>query len=262
MQLRQLEVYNARSALWDALESLEMAAETEGSAPSLEVELKRLQVANAQAALDGALERLEMATMVAPYAGTITSVNVEAGQEVTAKQVVIELVDPSVVEVSAILDEIDVSQVKPGQSVSIYLDALPDLGLYGEVSSISTVAKAQSGVVTYPVTIKVNVPSGIQLREGMSATASIVVEEATNVLLIPNQAISGSFDNPVVNVMVNEEVYERSVELGLSDGLWTEVLTGLEATDVVVVQVTSTGTSTPSFGGMMMPGMGGFSRPR
>ena len=258
VELRQLELAGARAALRDALASLDTNAEPQGTVGSLEVELVRLQVSSAQAALDKAMENLEMATMVAPFGGTVTSVNAEAGQEVTAKQVVIELVDPSVVNVSAILDEIDVAQVKRGQRVSVYLDALPEIELSGEVSSISTVAKTQSGVVTYPITIKVDVPAGVQLMEGMSAVATIVVQQVNNALLVPNQAISGSFDNPVVNVMVNEEIRQRAITLGLSDGLWTEVITGLEATDMVVVQVAAAGTTQQSLGGMMAPGMGGF----
>ena len=254
-----LEVEQKQKQLAVAEASLSKAegdlSEILGSVDSLEVELKQLEVASAQAALDEARERLEMATIVVPFAGIVTSVNIEAGESVNANQVVIELEDRSVVEVSAILDEIDVAQVKPGQGVSVYLDALPDLDLTGEVSTISAVARAQSGVVTYPVTIKLTVPSGVQLMEGMSATATIVVEEANNVLLIPDQAIWGSFDNPMVNVMVNEEITPRAVELGISDGYYTEVVDGLQEGDMVVVEVAATSTQ-QRFPGGMMPRIG------
>ncbi|HUV43663.1 MAG TPA: efflux RND transporter periplasmic adaptor subunit [Dehalococcoidales bacterium] len=230
---------------------------------SLQVELKQIEVASAQTSLDKAIERLEAATMVAPFDGIVVAVNVEAGQNVSASQNVMEIVDPSVVDLNAILDEIDISLVKQGQRATISLDALSDIELTGEVYSISTTARVQSGVVTYPMTIRLTVPDGLQLREGMSATASIIVEQADNVLLVPNQAISGSFDNPVVNVMVNEETRQRVVTLGISDGLWTEVIAGLDATDIVVVQITNTGTTQFDFGGgMMIPGMGGFGRMR
>jgi HlyD family secretion protein len=244
-----LDVEQKQKQLEVAQANLQQAEE------NLEGELRQLELAEAQAALDEATEKLEMATIVAPFSGVVTSVNVKAGGSVTASQIVIEVQDTSTVEVSAILDEIDVSQVERGQAVSIYLDALPDTELTGEVSYIATSAQTQSGVVTYPVTIRVDVPSGIQLREGMSATASIVVESAVNVLIIPTQAISGSTSNPVVSVMVDDEIQQREVTLGISDGSWTEVTGGLQETDLVVLTY-STSSTTTSTGSQSIPGGG------
>ena len=102
--------------------------------------------------------------------------------------------------------------------------------------------------------------------ENMSATASIAVQAASNVLLIPNQAIAGSFSNPMVRVMVNGQPEERAVRLGTTDYMWTEVVEGLQEGDVVLVEAAS-GTSAGlgeaigrmmrGFGGGMIPGSGG-----
>ena len=260
VEQKQKQLALAQANLTKAEDAL---AEIQGGADSLDVELKRLAVAEAQAALDNAETLLEAANMVAPFDGVVTSVDVEVGDGVAANKVVIELVDPSVIDVSAILDEIDVAQVEQGQSASIYLDALPDLDLTGEVSTISASAQTQSGVVTYPVTIRVDVPSGVQLKEGMSATANIVVEAAYNVLIIPTQAISGSTANPTVSVMVGDEIQQKSVTLGISDGSWAEVTGGLQETDVVVMTYSSASSSSSSTtstnrqnfqGGGMIPG--------
>jgi HlyD family secretion protein len=245
-----LEVEQKQKQLKVAQANLQQAEE------NLEGELRQLELAEAQAALDEATEKLEMATMVAPFGGVVTAVNVKTGETVTANQTVIKVQDTSTVEVSAILDEIDVSQVERGQAVSIYLDALPDLELTGEVSYIATSAQTQSGVVTYPVTIRVDVPSGVQLREGMSATASIVVESAVNVLIVPTQAISGTTSNPVVSVMVDDEVQQREVTLGISDGSWTEVTGGLQETDLVVLTYSASSSTTTSTSSQSMPGGG------
>jgi HlyD family secretion protein len=258
VEQKQKQLALAQANLTKAEDEL---AEIQAGANSLEVELRQLEVAEAQSALDEAMAQLEAATMVAPFDGTVTSVEAEAGEEVTASKVVIELVDSSVVEVSAILDEIDVDQVEVGQSASIYMDALPDLDLTGEVSAISASAQSQSGVVTYPVRIRIDVPSGVRLREGMSATANIVVEAAYDVLIIPTQAISGSGNNTVASVMVGDEIQQKSVTLGMSDGSWTEVTGGLQETDMVVLtystSTTTTSTTSSGFpGGGMMPGGG------
>ncbi len=257
-QRKQLAV--AEASLAEAEDDLAELLEEEDAIEidDLEVALRQAAVASAQVTLDEATQRLEMATMVAPVGGVVSSVTIEEGEEVAPDKVVMVVVDHSVVEVSAVLDEIDVSQVIEGQRVSVTLDALPNQTLAGEVSSISTVARVQSGVVTYPFTVAIDLPAGVQLREGMSATASVVIEEAAGVLLIPSQAIGGSFTAPVVSVMINEEMEQRAVTLGISDGYWTEVLAGLQESDTVVVAATASGTSFPGMPGGFGGGFGGF----
>jgi hypothetical protein len=80
----------------------------------------------------------------------------------------------------------------------------------------------------------------------MSATAEIIGERRDDVLLIPNRAIRGSFEAPVVVVVADGQVEERQVALGLSDGINSEVLSGLkEGERVVTAPVTQ-----PGAGGM------------
>ena len=249
---------NADKAVADTQDSLTAAEQAlSNTGPgSLALELKQQQAASAQAALDKALASLGNTTMTAPFDGIVAAVNIEAGQTVSAGTVVIEIVDPSGVEVSTTVDEIDVSQVQVGQKVTISLDALPNEEFSGVVSSISLIGNSQSGVVSYPVTIKLTVPSGVQLRERMSATATITTQEVDNVLLVPATAISGGSTNPTVTVMVNGVPEVRAVRVGQSNGTSTEVVSGLNAGDeVVVTSTTSSSSSSGSQGGF--PG-GGF----
>ena len=255
---------NADTAVANAQDNLTAAEQAlANTGPgSLALELKQQQVASAQAALDEALATPGNATMVAPFDGIVSAVNIVAGQTVSAGTVAIEIVDPSVVEVSATVDEIDVPQVQVGQKVTISLDALPNDEFSGVVSSISLIGNSQSGVVSYPVTINVTLPSGVQLRQGMSATATITTQEVDNVLLVPATAISGSSStNPTVTVMVNGVPEVRAVKVGQSNGTSTQVVSGLNAGDEVVVTSTSTSTSSTSSstsrGGLGIGGFGG-----
>jgi RND family efflux transporter MFP subunit len=224
--------------------------------------------------LDNALEQLGLAKegypVVAPFDGVVAEVDVAPGDEVNANTVVLKLVDPSVIEVSATVDEVDVSQVQQGQEAIVTLDAISDLELSGNVSSISSFASSQSGVVSYSVTITVtSIPSGVELREGMSATATITNKLATNVLLVPTKAISGSSSaNPTVTVMVNGTSEVRSVKLGAINDTSTEIVSGLSAGDMVVVTSSTSSSSSSSSssgtqggftggGGIDIPG-GGF----
>jgi RND family efflux transporter MFP subunit len=254
---------NADKAVVDAQYNLANAEDALANmkVDTLDVELKQAQVTSAQTALDEALARLKNTTVVAPFDGVVSAVNVEAGDTVNAGTVIIKIVDPSDIEVSAIVDEIDVAQVQVGQKATVTLDAYSDLELSGVVSSISSFANSQSGVVSYPVTIKLTIPSGVQLREGMSATATITVQEVDNVLLVPTKAISGKNSaNPTVVVMVNGTSEVRSVKLGASNGTSTEVVSGLNAGDMVVVTSTSSTSSSSSSigsqGGFVVGGFG------
>jgi multidrug efflux pump subunit AcrA (membrane-fusion protein) len=114
--------------------------------------------------------------------------------------------------------------------------------------------------VSYPVTIKLTVPSGVQLRQGMSATATVTTQEVDNVLLVPVAAVSGSStNNPSVTVMVNGVPEVRAVKVGESNDQYTQILSGLSAGDEVVVAYTSSSSSSSSSssGGIGIGGFGG-----
>jgi RND family efflux transporter MFP subunit len=201
----------------------------------LDVANKEADVASAQAALDTALQRLNGATLKAPTAGVVSLVNVEAGRIINANTTIVEVVDPSTVELNGVVDEIDVLFVRVGASASVTMDALQDQTLEGTVSSVASAPQSQQGVVSYPITIELQVPVWLDLREGLSATARIVIREETNVLRVPLQALYGTFDQPVVKVMSNGLTEERPVILGNSDDYWVAVRQGLAEGDHVVM---------------------------
>ena len=235
-----LEVETKRKQVGVAQASLDKAeeelAELKGSVDLLDVALWEASVTSAQLALDTALQRLEGATLKAPMAAVVSLVNVEAGQQVNPNTVVVEIVDPSIIEVDGIVDEIDVLFVREGAQAEVTMDALPGEVLDGVVSAIASAAQNQQGVVSYPIRIQVQVPEGVQLREGLSATASIVIREDNDVLLVPNQAIYGTFEQPLVRVMRNGRLDARIVVLGNSDDFWTVVTAGLQEGDQVVIE--------------------------
>ena len=78
----------------------------------------------------------------------------------------------------------------------------------------------------------------------MSATAEVIIERRDNVLVIPNRAIQGSVGNPTVTVAANGKPEQRQITLGLSDGVNTEVLSGLEEGERVELPTSQTQTQT------------------
>jgi len=211
------------------------AAQLQLDASELQLEAVELQLAAAEQAIPEAEKQLQWAIITAPFAGTISSVDVDEGDTVLATQIIMQLIDLTSLELEAEVDEIDVAEVEPGQRVIIEVDALPTLQLEGEVVSISLLPEVEAGVVLYRVKIGFDVSPDLGLRVGMSATADIVIDERNNVLLVLSRAIQrDSQGNPMVEVMVDEQIEERAVVTGISDGFETEIIDGLNEGEVVL----------------------------
>ena len=244
-----------------ALESLadaEATLEEYNAVDQLDIELKQAEVVAAQATLETATADLESATLRAPFDGIVVVVNIESGEQVNANTEAIEIADPSVVEVSGSVDEIDVLFLQEGARAAVNLEALGTQALLGTVSSIATIGTSQQGVVTYPVTIRVESSANNQLPEGLSATAQVVIREQTDSLLIPLQALYGSVQSPIVRVVNGENITERQVSLGISDDFWIVVEDGLAEGEFISMEVV--GSSTSQFGGIgaTFRAVGGF----
>ena len=206
------------------------------------------RVASAQRALDDAISRLEDSTLRSPITGLVTLVNVEGGDEVQASTTIVEVVDTTVVEIDGIVDEIDVLLVREGVPVQVTFDALPGQSFEGVIAEIAPAAQGQQGVVTYPISIQVEVPAELQLREGLTAVANIVLSQESNVLLVPQQALYGSFADPVVRVMTPVGIEERRVLLGNTDDFWVAVREGVQEGDQVVMESAAVSTTGSNFG--------------
>ena len=200
-------------------------------------ETAKLNLEIAELSLESAELNLEKAVIVAPFDGVVADISITEGKEISTATLAtpaISLVDTSEIEMPGFIDEIDIAMVQPGQEANILLDALPDEEVKGEVAFISPVGTIRAGVVSYGTTITLENPAG-ELRDGMSATAEVIIERRDDVLMIPNRAIRGTLENPKVLVLVDEQEEEREITLGLTDGINTEVLSGLEEEEKVVL---------------------------
>jgi RND family efflux transporter MFP subunit len=203
----------------------------------LSVKLAELQADEARAALDLAKLELDKATITAPFDGVIADIYIHVGQHVstmTHTSPAIYLVDPSQMEMNGDVDESDISWVMQGQEAIVTPDALPHKQLKGEVTFISPTGKVWEDEVSYETIIALENVSE-ELRDGMSAAAEIIIERRDNVLLIPSRAIQRAPGNPWVEVVTNNETKRITVALGLSDGVHTEVLSGLQEGEEVVL---------------------------
>ncbi|MFC2056879.1 efflux RND transporter periplasmic adaptor subunit [Chloroflexota bacterium] len=354
----------------DRLEAMSAGFDTEEIAiKKLQVELAQgrledaqMAIVDAEKALSDAQEDLDEAKgkspiITAPFAGFITMVNVEGGDDIMTGTVAVQLADPAEFEADIMVSEMDILQVKLGGEALVGVDAMQGLSLPAEVTHISPTATIQQGVVNYTVKVELQsseaaaqerqearqevseniteqiqqgelpdhlkqaiaegrnsqerteetrgrrqsgeissggrsqgqtsttqesgrgqtsptqesgqrpttISESSQLREGLTVTVSIIVDSRTNVLIVPNSAITTQRRQTYVNVVLPDgSIEERAIEIGITDYQFTEATEGLSEGEQVVISLgstTTTSTTQQRQDGqrMYIPGMG---RPR
>jgi HlyD family secretion protein len=145
-----------------------------------------------QGSLDNARVTLERCTIYSPVDGVVISRNVDIGQTVAASMsapVLFQIAnDLTQMQIDANVSEADIGTVDEGQKVTFTVDAFPDRKFVGKVRQIRNSPTTVQNVVTYDAVIDVNNPDK-KLRPGMTANASIITAQQTNVLKIPNAAL-------------------------------------------------------------------------
>ncbi len=168
------------------------------------------------------------------------------------------------VVVSINVDELDISSISVGQTATITMDALEDEEFEGTITSVSsTASSSSSSSVKYPVEITLEKTDDMIL--GMSASATIYVEEAENAVLIPVSALQEKGNTTFVYTEVDEDGNlsgEVEVETGLSDSSQVEITSGLSEGDTVYyTKSESTDSDSNSMEDMMGGGQGGGEMP-
>ena len=281
--------YDFSRAASGSVDAKEVTAKEMGvEVAKLQLEDAQISIADVQQDLEDTQEALEEAKskspiITAPFNGFITRVDVSGGDEVKKGTVAVQLADPAKFEADIMVSETDIFQVKLGGEAWVQVDAMPMLNLPALVTHISPTATIQSGVVNYKVKVKIQsleavmqerqqgrrgqpgqmpmmLPEDFQLREGLTVTVSILVEERNDVLLVPNAAITYQGRQTYVQMISPDGVIEeRSITIGISNWQYTEVTDGLrEGEEVVVPQgTTSPTTSQPGGRSTFLPGRPG-----
>jgi HlyD family secretion protein len=224
------------------------------------LDLAQNTVEQAQIALDQAKLKLQQAQIVAPFDGTVAQVNIKLGQNASANAAAIQLADLDHLEIIVNMSEVDVNRLKEGQQAQITMDAMPDSTFQGTVTQIAPAGVLSQGVVNYPVTIALTPPlDGV--KTGMTASPSIIVEERDNVLMVPNRAVRSQGRQKIVTVLFEGQQMQVPVQTGLANDTMTEIKSGLNEGDEVVLTATTAMTSQNRPGGAGFGGPGFFGRP-
>jgi HlyD family secretion protein len=230
---------SASAAQRDATEA--QLHQLQAGATDEEIAEMEAQVEQAQVALELAKHTLKEATLRAPFDGLVTQINLTPGEMPPTREQPLVLLDDSTFSISVTVDELDVSRLREGQQAEVTIEALPEANVTGSIESISPVAAPESGVVTYDVVIALE-PTEAPLRTDMTANATIIVEELTDVLRIPSWVVRVDRDTGQTYVHRRAgDGFERvNVELGVRYEGTAQVIRGLSAGDEVVRLADST----------------------
>ena len=250
----------ARQAVFDAAVARHEGAEIalalaeSGAEATIEAALSKLDLA--QQEYDDAVESLESANLVSPISGTVLSVNIEPGDSVAPNTVVAEIADTSVIAVESSVDEEDILSIELGLPVRVTLDAVPGQAFTGIVTSVGQAQQGQQGSVTFPVTITLDDTGGLELVEGLTASAQVINSQVNDVLMVPVAAVGGTLFEPSVEVMTPNGSEEVPVQLGSSNGTFVEIVSGVEEGETVLATIAGE-VGLGGNGGFFVPG-GGF----
>jgi HlyD family secretion protein len=204
------------------------------------------QVAQDRANLKQLEEQLGYTTIESPIDGIVLSRDVEIGDAVSSILVlgssatlVMTLGDTSEVYVKGKVDESDIGKVYLGQPARIKVESFKDKTFTGKVTKISPMGVEKDNVTTFEVRVSINNPEGV-LKAMMTANAEIILEEHKNVLQIPEGSIVYDKDKKasveVPDTKAKEGKKKVAVNIGISNGAKTELLSGLKEGDQVVLQ--------------------------
>jgi HlyD family secretion protein len=240
------------SALDDAEKNYEMALNKQNVSKAQVTVLKakiaqaQAQVAQDQANLKQLEEQLSYTDIVSPIDGIVLSRDVQMGDAVSSILVlgssatlVMTLGDTSEVYVKGKVDESDIGKVYLGQPARIKVESFKDKSFTGKVTKISPMGVEKDNVTTFEVRVSIQNPGG-ELKAEMTANAEIILEEHKNVLQIPEGAILYDKDKKasveIPNPKGKDGKDKIAVNIGISNGAKTEVLSGLKEGDQVVLQ--------------------------
>ncbi|HEY3398519.1 MAG TPA: efflux RND transporter periplasmic adaptor subunit [Armatimonadota bacterium] len=173
-----------------------------------------------------------------PISGTVVTLTQQQGETVAAglsAPTLIEVVDLKRLQVNAYVDETDIGQVRVGQAAAVTVDAYPKRNFPGKVTAVAAAATMQQNVVTYLVTVALDTPPVGALKPQMTANVTITVQQKDNIVLAPNEAIKAQKSGTKVVVMNAGTPEVRPVTTGLTDGTNTEVVSGLQEGETVVL---------------------------
>jgi len=195
--------------------------------------------------------RLGATTITAPLSGTIVSKNVTVGEIVagalgggtfSVPTPIAEIADLSNLEVYADVDEVDISKVHLDQEALITVDAYPSKTFKGVVREIASATVGRRDVgITYRVKVHITNPDKI-LKLGMTANLDFLLENSGQILTVPKSAVLVQGDEQIVLIIKDQQVFKRTVEIGMEGEEFIEITAGLQPGEQIITAIITDAT--------------------
>ena len=237
----QRTIQDNKEAIIDAKRTIEekelSLAKLKAGADELDIRAKKIVIQQKEDALLTAEQNLAYCYITAPFDGIIANTEVKKGGSVSSGTELGTLITKQeIAEIS--LNEVDVAKVKVGQKVTLTFDALSEVTISGKVLEVDVTGEASQGVVSYGVKIGFDTEDE-KVKPGMSVAVEIITDVRQDVLLVANSAVRQQGESSYVEVMVNNTPQRQVVQVGLSSDTMTEIVSGLEEGDIVIVSTIS-----------------------
>lgn len=243
------------------------------------IDQRRASLADAEHKLADAQQALQDYTVRAPFDGIVAKITAQVSDQASPSTVLATLLTPTkLAQVS--LNEVDATKVHVGQKATLTFDAIPDLTIAGSVYEVDPLGTVTQGVVNYTVKVAFETQDD-RIKSGMSVAVSIITDVKVDTLLVPNAAIRRQGTNATVQMLLEPKQdaqsaedqtvlsdsapQSRVVQVGISNDQSTEIVSGVNENDQVIVRTVDPATAggaaarTQAGGAaaLRIPGLGG-----
>ncbi len=218
----------------------------------IQIKLKENEISQKGASLTKLRKSLEDYQIKAPFDGKVRRVDYQVGDNLLAdaaedQYIVLENRDYTVVTI--LLDQVEIVRVKAGLPATITLDAIENRVFTGSIFEIDPTPVESSGVVSYNVDLRIPTPTDVTILSGMTTAVEIETARKENVIAVPSLALKWQNGKASVQTASGESVM---VETGVTDGQYTEILSGVEEGDsIVAINVSARNASSSARGNSM-----------
>jgi RND family efflux transporter MFP subunit len=204
------------------------------------LELAKSKLVQARERLNTYRISLTYTKIYAPISGYVSAVTTQQGETVVsglAATSLITIIDPTKLEMWIYVDETDVGRVQPGLKVEYWVDAFRDKRFYGTINLIYPQPEIRDNIVYYLAIVKIDPKDAVMLKPEMTTHVRIIIEEKKDVLIVPNNAVRFENGKSVVYMKAAKKDEPREVTVGIRDDRFTEILSGIQEGDTIVIPV-------------------------
>ncbi|MFP4200844.1 MAG: efflux RND transporter periplasmic adaptor subunit [Clostridia bacterium] len=217
---------------WGYVEKGDVLCHLGGNATARHIFESQIEISELRDDLEAEKRELDRLIVRSPIDGSVATVTASEGQHLEPGANIAAVMDNSRMNLTIELDELDVIQVEPGMEAEVTVEALPGQVFPARVGSVDTMGSDEEGHAVYNARLEVE---GTEIvKPGMTGTSTIAVEELSDVLLAPVEAVYQDEGETRIDVLRDNEAQVREIEIGLVSSRWVEVTDGLEEGDVVI----------------------------